>query len=108
MEPVSVELVVEVHSCDDRVVGGAVDGGSGVIVEGQSVELVIVVHSCDEDIDARGVVEPRDAGLDEELADVLCEVVVVVSSDESRLGRGPSVETRVNVSSLVRLLLDGA
>lgn len=105
MELVSVETVVVVHTWDDRVVGVALDGGYGVIVEGQSVELVMVVHSCDEDIDARGVAELVDAGLDEEVADV---AVVVVSSEESRLGLGPSVDIRVNVSSLVRLLLEAA
>ena len=108
MEPVSVEPVVVVHTWDERAVGVAVDGGSGVIVEGHSVELVMVVHSCDEDIDARGVAEPVDAGLDEELADVLWDVVVVVNSEESKLGLGPSVDMRVNVSSLVRLLLEAA
>lgn len=105
MEPVSVEPVVDVPTCEDRKVEGAVDGIFGVTVEEQFVELVIVVCSWDEDIDVRGVAEVRDVGLNEELADVLCEVVIG-NSDERRLGRVPSVDMRVSESNLLWLLLE--
>lgn len=95
-----------VQTCDDPAVGGAVV--SRLVRDGHSVELVIVVHSCDDDIDARGVVEPVDAGFDdEEFSNVLCKEVVAVSSDESKRGRAPSVEIRVIVSILLKLLVEG-
>jgi hypothetical protein len=83
-----------------------VDGISRLFRDGHSVELVILVHSCDEDIDARGVAEPVDAGLNEALTEVLCKDGVAVNSDESKLGRVPSVEIRVIVSILLKLLVD--